>query len=74
MDPDESETPLRDLLDAACQAPRIYHHIWRPPGDAVVWDNRYLLHQARPWDMSEARVMFHSRIAGDRSSEFAAHA
>ncbi len=73
MDPDESERLLQDLVDTACQAPRIYHHAWSE-GDAVVWDNRCLLHQGRPWDMKEPRVMFHARIAGDPTTEFAAHA
>jgi alpha-ketoglutarate-dependent taurine dioxygenase len=37
----------------------------------VVWDNRCLLHQATPWDMTQPRVMWHSRIAGDPVSEAA---
>ena len=71
MDPDDSERLLAELVDCACQAPRTYHHHWTS-GDAVVWDNRCLLHRARPWDMSEKRIMYHARIAGDRASEFAA--
>ncbi len=66
----ESEALIEQLTDFACQAPRVYHHDWTP-GDAVLWDNRCLMHQARPWDMSEPRVMFHSRIAGKQASEFA---
>jgi alpha-ketoglutarate-dependent taurine dioxygenase len=69
----DSKKLLADLVDFTCQAPRTYHHTWTP-GDAVVWDNRCLLHQARPWDMNEPRVMYHSRIAGDQQSEFAAPA
>ncbi len=71
MDPDESERLLRDLVDFACQPPRTYLHPWSP-GEAVVWDNRCLLHRARPWDMTEPRVMYHARIAGDPATEFAA--
>jgi len=70
MDPGESERLLQELVDFACQPPRIYHHDWMP-GDAVVWDNRCLLHRGMPWDMSEPRVMWHSRIAGDPVSEAA---
>ena len=70
LDPAESEQLLADLVETACQPPRTYHHDWAP-GDAVVWDNRCLLHRARPWDMSEPRVMYHSRIAGEEASEFA---
>jgi alpha-ketoglutarate-dependent taurine dioxygenase len=68
MDAGESERFRQELVDFACQPPRIYHHDWTP-GDAVVWDNRCLLHQATPWDMNEPRVTWHSRIAGDPISE-----
>lgn len=73
MDPAESERLLTELVDFACQPPRVYHHRWAP-GDAVVWDNRCLLHRACPWDMNEPRVMYHSRIAGDPETECAASA
>ena len=66
--PDESERLLEELADFACQPPRTYHHSWTP-GDAVVWDNRALMHRACPWDMTKPRVMYHSRIAGDPVSE-----
>lgn len=68
---DESEALLQELVDFACQPPWIHEHSWSV-GDAVLWDNRRLLHQARPWDMSEPRVMYHARIAGDPATEFAA--
>jgi alpha-ketoglutarate-dependent taurine dioxygenase len=64
----ESERLLDDLAAFACQPPRTYHHTWTP-GDAVVWDNRALMHRACPWDMTKPRVMYHSRIAGDPVSE-----
>lgn len=70
LDAGESERFLQELVDFACRPPRIYYHDWAP-GDAVVWDNRCLLHRATPWDMSEPRVMWHSRIAGDPVSEAA---
>ncbi|MDP1752634.1 MAG: TauD/TfdA family dioxygenase [Reyranella sp.] len=70
MDRAESERFLEGLIDFACRPPRTYHHTWAP-GDAVVWDNRCLLHQATPWDMTQPRVMWHSRIAGDPASESA---
>ena len=70
LEPAESERFLQDLIDFACQPPRIYHHDWSP-GDAVLWDNRCLLHQATPWDMTQKRIMWHSRIAGDPASETA---
>ena len=70
LQPEESERLLEDLVDFACRPPRTYHHAWSP-GDAVVWDNRCLLHRALPWDMSQARVMYHSRIAGNPATESA---
>ena len=69
---EESERLLDDLVSFACQPPRVLYHRWAP-GDAVLWDNRCLLHRACPWDTGHARVMYHSRIAGDPVSEYAAH-
>ena len=40
-------------------------------GDAVVWDNRCLLHRGMPWDLDEARVMYHARVKGDPVAEAA---
>lgn len=68
--PAESETLLDELVDFACQPPRIYRHAWQP-GDAVVWDNRCLLHRGMPWDLGEARVMYHARVKGDPVAEAA---
>lgn len=72
MDKAQSERFLEGLVAFACQPPRTYHHDWTP-GDVVVWDNRCLLHQATPWDMTQRRIMWHSRIAGDPQSEAAAN-
>ena len=68
--PDESEKLLDGLVTFACQPPRTYKHAWQP-GDIVVWDNRCVLHRARPFDHSEPRVMRHTRIAGEPASELA---
>jgi len=70
LDEQESEKLLQGLVTFACQRPRTYHHQWQA-GDAVIWDNRCLMHQATPWPMDQARVMWHSRIAGDPHSESA---
>lgn len=67
---EQSMALLQELIDFACQPPRIYHHDWRP-GDVVIWDNRCLLHQATPFDMTQPRIMWHTRIAGDPVSEAA---
>jgi len=68
LTPEDSERLLDELVDFACQPPRVYRHRWAP-GDVVVWDNRSLMHRACPWDMREARVMHHTRLAGDPASE-----
>lgn len=70
LDPAESEQLLLSLVEHTCQVPRTYHHSWSA-GDAVLWDNRCLMHQGCPWDMTEPRVMYHARIAGDPQSELA---
>ena len=66
----ESEELLNWLRDFACQPPRIYHHQWQA-GDAVVWDNRRLMHQATAWPTTQPRKMWHSRMAGDPKTEAA---
>ena len=66
----ESEKLLSDLVDFACRPPRTYAHRWRP-GDVVIWDNRCVLHRARPYDYREPRVMRHTRVAGDPATELA---
>jgi len=67
---EESESLLSELLDAACRSPRVYGHDWAV-GDLVIWDNRCVLHRARPYDYREARVVVHTRIAGDPATELA---
>jgi len=67
----ESETLITELNDfAVSDNRRTYQHRWQA-GDAVLWDNRCLMHKACEWDFNEPRVMRHSRIAGDPVSELA---
>jgi len=68
LDEAESEALLDRLLSFACSPERCYEHQWQV-GDLVVWDNRCLLHRARPYDITQARVMKHTRIAGDARTE-----
>ena len=70
LDEGESERLLSDLVDFACRPPRTYAHRWQP-GDVVIWDNRCVLHRARPYDYREPRVMRHTRVAGDPATELA---
>jgi alpha-ketoglutarate-dependent taurine dioxygenase len=64
----ESESLLDRLNDDACAAPRTYFHAWTV-GDAVLWDNRCLMHRATPHDPEQPRRMWHTRIAGDPITE-----
>ena len=70
MAPEDSEQLLDRLLEEACQPPRVYRHTWQV-GDTVVWDNRCMMHRARPYDPSHARVLRGTRISGDAASELA---
>jgi alpha-ketoglutarate-dependent taurine dioxygenase len=70
MTSEESESFLDELLTFACQPPRLYEHDWTV-GDLVLWDNRCVLHRVHPWDLREARLMKHTRIAGDPVTEAA---
>jgi len=64
MDTAEGQRLARDLMEEACQPPRVYSHTWHE-GDVVLWDNRCVLHRARPYDLSERRLLQHVRIVGD---------
>lgn len=65
-----SERLLDELMAFTSQAPRVYRHEWKV-GDLVIWDNRAVLHRARPYDANQPRVMLHTRIAGDPRTELA---
>ncbi len=66
----ESESLLDGLMAEACQPPRTYLHRWTP-GDLAVWDNRCLMHRARPYNTGRPRVLRASRISGEPESELA---
>ena len=68
---DQSRDLLKTLLQTiVSDERRVYTHDWRV-GDLLVWDNRCLLHRARPYDYSQARVLIGSRVAGEVDSELA---
>ena len=71
LEADESQALLDQLINfATADEARVYQHQWGV-GDAVIWDNRCLMHRACDWNFSEPRVMFHSRISGDPLTEAA---
>lgn len=64
---EESRRLLMSLLEHVISDPaRVYTHAWRP-GDLLFWDNRALLHRARPYDYSKPRVLTATRVAGDQT-------
>ena len=73
MSDQEAQNLARELEEFACSNEDwVYHHSWEV-GDAVIWDNRCLMHQDCMWDLSEGRIMYHSRIEGDPISEAASN-
>ena len=68
---EESRALLKELVDFVVSEPtRVYSHAWQP-GDTLIWDNRALLHRARPYDYAKPRVLTATRIAGEPESELA---
>lgn len=69
LDRQESRDLLKYLVNfVISDESRTYTHCWRA-GDTMIWDNRALLHRARPYDYSQARVLTATRIAGDPVTE-----
>ena len=64
MDRDEGRALLDDLLARATSSEHVYRHEWSV-GDAVIWDNRGVLHRAEPYDPDSGREMLRTTILGD---------
>jgi alpha-ketoglutarate-dependent 2,4-dichlorophenoxyacetate dioxygenase len=62
MDERDARQLLAQLLDEATRRDFVYSHTWRE-GDAVMWDNRAMLHRGRPWDYSKERSMVRTTIS-----------
>lgn len=67
---EESERLLTSLAEFACRPPRTCLHEWQV-GDTAIWDNRCVMHRARPCDPNLPRVLVHTRVAGDPATELA---
>ncbi|MEC9346656.1 MAG: TauD/TfdA family dioxygenase [Pseudomonadota bacterium] len=67
----ESTALLDELLAIAVRPERVYVHHWQE-GDMVVWDNRRMLHRARPYPADMPRRMKHVRVSGDPKTELCA--
>jgi len=62
---DESRRLLDELLAHTVRPENVYQHRWQQ-WDAVMWDNRCVLHRGRPWDASTyRRVMRRTTNAGE---------
>ena len=71
LERNESRELLRSLVEFVASDPsRVYSHDWQV-GDTVIWDNRALLHRARPYDYRQPRVLIGTRIAGNPVTELA---
>ena len=62
MDERQAKQLLAQLLDDATQRQYVYAHKWRQ-GDAVMWDNRAMLHRGRPWPYERERSMIRTTIS-----------
>ena len=60
----EGRMMLLDLMDHATRPEFVHAHKWRKD-DLVIWDNRSMLHRARPFDPAEPRDMRRTTVAGD---------
>ena len=68
---DESRSLLKELNEFVVSDPRrVYSHSWQV-GDLMIWDNRSLLHRARPYDYAQPRMLMGTRVSGDSSTELA---
>ena len=71
LERNESRELLRSLMDfVVSDAGRVYSHGWTP-GDLLIWDNRCIMHRARPYDYSKPRLLLATRVAGEPASELA---
>jgi taurine dioxygenase len=61
----ESDALLSELFAYATSESVIYRHIWKPH-DAVLWDNRCLMHHATTYPPQYTRHMHRTTIGGTR--------
>lgn len=66
MDMEEGRTLLKDLEERATGPDRVLSYTWTV-GDMVIWDNRGLVHRARPFDKTKPRRMHRTTLVGDEA-------
>jgi len=65
MDPDEGRALIEELFAYASSSRFVYRHRWRRH-DAVLWDNRCMLHCATPFDEERyTRLMHRTTLEGE---------
>jgi len=65
IDPDEGRALIEELFAHASSERFVYRHRWRTH-DAVLWDNRCMLHSATPFDeRRHTRLMHRTTLEGD---------
>jgi alpha-ketoglutarate-dependent 2,4-dichlorophenoxyacetate dioxygenase len=62
MDDRDARQLLARLVDEATRREFVYSHRWRE-GDAVMWDNRAMMHRGRPWPYELERTMVRTTIS-----------
>ena len=62
MDDRDARQLLAQLVDEATRREFVYSHKWRE-GDAVMWDNRAMMHRGRPWPYELERTMVRTTIS-----------
>lgn len=71
LERDESRSLIASLLEhVVSDESRVYRHNWNV-GDTLLWDNRRVLHRARPYDYGKPRYLIGTRVAGSPTSELA---
>ena len=58
MSVEQSSLFIAELTKHACQTAFRYRHRWQV-GDAVLWDNRRVLHAGTPYDVENSRRLMH---------------
>jgi alpha-ketoglutarate-dependent taurine dioxygenase len=59
---------LDEILERATAPETVYRHEWSL-GDAVIWDNRGVLHRVEPYDADSPREMIRTSLLGDEPIE-----
>ena len=65
MPDEQARSLIAELIEFATQPQYVYTHSWQED-DAVLWDNRAVVHRGRPFARDKyPRVMIRTTIEGD---------